>query len=93
MYVKRDANPSAQLMLFPNPVENQLNIVSDDIESKDYSVKIIAINGSIVKSNNSLDFAEGNIVSVDLTGLAKGVYTVMISDELGFQSAQRFVKK
>lgn len=93
IYLKREENASAQLMLFPNPAEEQLNIVSEDLEESDYTVKVIAINGAIVKSEKSLGFSTGNVVSVDLQGLSKGVYTVMITNELGFQKAQRFIKK
>jgi hypothetical protein len=85
-----DAN---QLTIFPNPAENQINILSENSEETNYKVKVVAIDGSVVKSEKSINFAIGNMFSIQLNDLAKGVYTIMISDNYRLISAKRFVKK
>ncbi len=93
IYVKKKGVSSAQLMVFPSPATNQVNVVADELQEGEYDLKVYAINGAIVKSTSSLNFQEGNMITLDVNDLAEGVYTVVVSDDYGYQTAQRFVKK
>ena len=59
----------------------------------EYSADIVGIDGSLVKSESFINFDSGNIVSIPLNDLAKGVYTIMITNHSGLISAKRFVKR
>lgn len=93
IYVKRQGISSAQLMVFPSPANSQINIVAEDLNKGDYDLKVIGINGAIVRSESSLNFETGNMISFNVDNLAEGVYTVVLSDKYGYQTAQRFIKK
>ncbi len=93
IYVKKVSVALPQLTVFPSPATNQINIVADELKDGQYDLKVYGINGAIVKSSLSLNFHEGNMVTLDVNKLAEGVYTVVVSDNYGYQTAQRFVKK
>lgn len=90
---KNNTDGTINLKLFPNPVENQLNILSENSLETNYNAEVVAIDGSVVKSEKSINFANGNMVSIDFNDLAKGVYTIMVSDGDRLISAQRVIKK
>ena len=90
---KNNTDGTNNLKLFPNPVENQLNILSENSLETNYNAEVVAIDGSVVKSEKSINFANGNMVSIDFNDLAKGVYTIMVSDGDRLISAQRVIKK
>ncbi len=93
IFVNRKNVSITELIVYPNPVENQINIVYDNTDDVDYSLKIIAVDGSVVQSERSLNFVTGNLVSIETSDLAKGVYTLMFSDDYGLVLVRQFVKK
>ena len=70
-----------------------MNILSENSLETNYNAEVVAIDGSVVKSEKSINFANGNMVSIDFNDLAKGVYTIMLSDGDRLISAQRVIKK
>ncbi len=90
---RKNNNLDNELIIFPNPAENQLNILSQNSMGTEYSADIVGIDGSLVKSESFINFDSGNIVSIPLNDLAKGVYTIMITNHSGLISAKRFVKR
>jgi hypothetical protein len=68
------------VMVYPNPVQNMLNIASNGTI---LSVTITDANGKVVFN--------GNTKSVDITGLSRGVYFVSVVTAQG-TSNTKFVK-
>lgn len=93
IYISRTNLVEDQFIVFPNPVQDQLNFQFDKVTKSVLKAEVLAINGSLVKSLKTLNFTESNIFSVEINDLAEGVYTLMITDDLGFKSAKRFIKK
>ncbi|MFY0627716.1 MAG: T9SS type A sorting domain-containing protein [Reichenbachiella sp.] len=81
-------NTPVQLNIWPNPVTNRLNIVSDDLKSENREFQIVdmmgktVLDGSFTLQNESLDVAEISI----------GTYLLLIKDENKTQ-VLRFVKE
>ena len=78
-----DFNDSNALVIFPNPVNNVLNIKATDI-SNIQGVKIIDLQGKVVleKTNNS----------INVSTLAKGLYIVKIVTDKG-EVTKKFIKE
>ena len=93
IYITRDNSVEDQFILFPNPADNQLNLQFNSSNEAVYKAEVFAINGSLVGSSSSLNGSEKNMTSIDVSDLAEGVYSVIITDDSGFKSAKRFIKK
>ena len=72
-----------KLILYPNPVTNQLNIVSD---SRIENVMIYSLTGKLVKS------IENDTKIIDISALSSGNYFVKVQTEQGVFN-QRIIKK
>ena len=72
-----------EMSFYPNPVENNLNIVS---ESAVKSVSIYNIAGQRVKE------ISGNVTTINVESLASGMYIVKMESELG-SATQKMMKK
>ena len=93
IYITRDNSVEDQFILFPNPADNQLNLQFNSSNEAVYKAEVFAINGSLVGYSSSLNGSEKNMTSIDVSDLAEGVYSVIITDDSGFKSAKRFIKK
>lgn len=80
-----DVGPDLELKLYPNPVENQLNLHS---KSQIQKVSIIDMRGKIVWEQ---DFRT-SVLQIDVSFLSKGVYAVLIHTEKG-RETHKIVKK
>jgi hypothetical protein len=69
-------------VVYPNPVEDVLNIDAFKAES----IVIYNVNGSIVLSQTFES-------TIDLTNLDAGVYFIHVSDQAGVWSTKRFIKR
>lgn len=80
--VASNFSSNAELRLYPNPVETQLNIsgVSDNSQ-----LTIISSEGRRILSQKS----EGNETSIDVSSLSKGIYFLKVSNG----QAVKFIKK
>lgn len=72
--------------MYPNPALNEVTLNSGDIDS-DYL--IVDITGKKVLSGNT----EGNEVSVDVSGLKKGVYLVKFFAQEEYIGTKKLIKK
>ncbi len=93
IYIPRNSNQIDNIVVFPNPAENQINLVAQDMKSDNYVAKVIAMNGAVVRVNNNVNFSTGNLVQFSIEDLAKGIYTLVVTNESGYQVSKRFVKK
>ena len=93
IYISKTNLVDHQFIVFPNPVENQLNFQYDEVSESVRKAEVLAVNGSLVKSLESLNFKENNVFSIEINDLAEGVYTLMITGNDGFKSVKKFIKK
>lgn len=70
-----DENSFAQLQVYPNPVEDILYISPENLNSKDFEIRIFDFTGRMVKQlieNNT------GLISVDVSDLTEGMYFIEI---------------
>ncbi|UEG48746.1 T9SS type A sorting domain-containing protein [Ferruginibacter lapsinanis] len=77
--------------VYPNPVKNILTVESQQIVSSKAIIKISDLAGRVLL--NRAKKATENMISLDLSGLNKGVYFICLITEDGINSTQRFVKQ
>jgi hypothetical protein len=83
-------NSSKQLSVYPNPVVDKMNIrVGEDVAN--VSVKIISALGSVVYEGEYTDVSPFTAITIDLSGLAPGVYTASVVMD-GVEYKQQIVK-
>ena len=75
---------NTSVSIFPNPTDNVLNIVADNISS----IRIMDICGMTVYESNAC----GNNVQVDMRGYANGLYLLQVDTKKG-TSSYKVVKK
>ena len=68
---------ASDLMVFPNPTTGLVQVKVDGVNTFNYTVMNIA--GAVVSN----DMVKGNIVTLDLSNTAKGVYFLKIDTEKG----------
>lgn len=73
------------LSIYPNPVKNQLNLVSKSNKIKDY--KIVNSIGQLIITGNLL-----NEKNIKVDSLKSGEYILIVGDELGNYQSIKFIK-
>lgn len=80
---------AATIKMYPNPVQNELNISSDNTLVK--SVEIFDLNGrKIMTSTNNTASSE---FTVNLSNLESGVYMVTVFSSEGNKTVKKFIKE
>lgn len=75
------------LSVYPNPVQNELHFTLAGMESTGYDIAVFDLHGrEVIK-------AHGNMTSVNVSGLAHGLYHLRIADDLGHIASKRFIKE
>lgn len=78
-----EENSFENLSIYPNPTTGQLNVKFDMEASGVIDVKLMSINGQIVKQDVLEGFSGSYSNSFDLSDQAKGVYLLSITSEKG----------
>ncbi len=65
------------VVLFPNPITDQLNISLDGLTTNKTIVSIVSLQGKVVM-NKEYSFQNGTTRSIDVSDLANGIYMVQI---------------
>lgn len=81
-----------QLIIFPNPAENMLNISFNTAENQSVKVKLVSSTGTTVYTEDVNKFSGNYVNTIDLTGFAKGVYFLSLSGENGTVNKKVVVK-
>ena len=79
------------LSIYPNPVQNKLNINLGTATNGTYKVRIITVAGVEAFSKTNV-VTNGNSITIDASKLAGGVYLLELTDELGTKQLEKFVK-
>jgi len=69
----------SKVQLYPNPVNNKLNIMLFSQDNQKVNVKISSLTGKTVLSTNSILNVGNNLISLDVSKLQKGAYIISIS--------------
>ncbi|MFA6677887.1 MAG: T9SS type A sorting domain-containing protein, partial [Bacteroidales bacterium] len=84
-------NGSKLVDLYPNPVKTDLNIRPGE-EMENTSITIRSISGNIALEVNNYNIGPFNPTSLDLSGLAAGVYSVTVSEDSGIEYTENIIK-
>ncbi len=76
--------------MFPNPVDDILNIQLESSESLDFEIQILSSNGQLI-THKDFEISGVQSLSFNLNNLASGVYLIRFKSETG-QLVKRFVK-
>ncbi len=83
-------NYENNFIVFPNPVNEKINISFRDFLNEKIVVSIYNSVGELISKTNSI--AYGNATAFDVSALHAGIYLIEITGS-GFYNSQRFVKK
>ena len=78
------------LIIYPNPVKNNLIIKSSKSNTGNLAIKIFNIEGKLLSTQNS-EFEKQ--VSIDVSSLSIGIYFLNIEDENGKTHVKTFLKE
>ena len=73
----KDLNSNNSISVYPNPVQNELFISSNNVDNR--TVKVIDLNGNVVIQK----ILSTSVNSVDTSILAKGMYLIQVSSKEG----------
>lgn len=88
---KGTGNQLADVKVYPNPAGNKITLEFTDVLAPTSTLEVIGINGQVVASMNTTE-ANGNLINVDISTLADGVYFCRVTAENGTQLQTRFQK-
>ncbi len=84
-------NLAMEYELYPNPTDGLVNITFNNIKDvESFDISVIDINGRVLRRVSNNYASEGDIITLDLSDLAKGVYNLRINSSNGF-SVKRVV--
>jgi hypothetical protein len=81
-----------QLMVYPNPAENMLNISFNVEQNQSLEVRLISATGKVVYSENANDFSGYYVNTLNLTDFAKGVYFLSLTNDNGTVNKKVVIK-
>ena len=80
------------LQVYPNPAENLLNISFNLEESQSFDIKLLSVTGKVVYSENTNAFSGNYVNTINLSGIAKGVYFLSMTNETGTVNKKVVIK-
>jgi len=81
-----------QLMVYPNPVDNLLNISFNIDQTQSFDIKLISATGQVVYNEKTQDFTGQYLNRIDISNFAKGVYFLNMRSETGTVNKKVVVK-
>jgi Secretion system C-terminal sorting domain len=71
---------SVEIKVYPNPTSDNLHVTGVETRRGAFAIQIINSTGSLIKAVNSADNSDNLDISIDVSGLAPGVYFLVTSD-------------
>jgi Secretion system C-terminal sorting domain len=71
---------SVEIKVYPNPTNDNLHVTGVETRRGAFAIQIINSTGSLIKAVNSADNSDNLDISIDVSGLAPGVYFLVTSD-------------
>ncbi|MBA3705555.1 MAG: T9SS type A sorting domain-containing protein, partial [Bacteroidetes bacterium] len=72
---------NSNLLVFPNPANDQLNLIFTDKTAESFDMKLIGLNGQVVYSENIKQFAGQFSHTLNVSGYAKGIYFLQVTTD------------
>ncbi len=91
--VLRKARPSDVAELYPNPVQQQLQLRIDAAVSSSYNIRVFDGAGRLILLKNSSVNTGINTISLDVSSLAQGLYMIVLHNNRGNSEQLKFVKE
>ncbi len=85
-------NDRAATTIFPNPAKDKSTIYYYSLFAGQLQINITDISGKIIRTSSARIINGSNDISLDLTGLIKGVYMVNLTDGIGTESKKIVVE-
>ncbi len=85
-----DRNTVKEITFYPNPVKNRLVVNLNKIDTKTASLEIITMEGKVVKTVAITDQNSFGNITLDVTGLIKGMYLLQLNDG-NYTSTQKLI--
>jgi len=70
-----------EISLYPNPVQDQLNVSLNKVMNEDLKIEILDVSGKVI--SETIMRPKNQLCSVNTTSLLKGIYLLRLSDEYG----------
>jgi hypothetical protein len=80
-----------QISVYPNPVNDELNIIINSKDSKSQIIQISDVSGMVLFNQNTQ--ISSGILKLNLESLASGLYLIKLIDSDGKSMATKFVKQ
>ncbi|MFN5886325.1 MAG: T9SS type A sorting domain-containing protein, partial [Bacteroidota bacterium] len=92
--VEEKTSGIANMTLFPNPTDNEVNLLFNTTAQTSLVVTVIDLTGKILKHVENAQFLAGNhVISFNTTELASGMYFVRMETENGIKTMRLVVAK
>ena len=87
-----DDEMEKELIIYPNPAVEVINITTSQFESGEVELTIINLSGKIVYRNNFADLSTGTLL-VPVNELSSGIYYIRLVTPEGINTSKFVVRK
>jgi len=85
--------PSSEIKIYPNPTSGLFSLQFGNLESGKATVKIVALNGQIIKQRNVELTGKSQSVMFDISAEAAGVYLIKVTTKEGVTTQKIVLQK
>jgi hypothetical protein len=75
------ANPDQQFNIYPNPTNDYITIAFTAGSMDIYNIRFMDVTGRIIQSSNYTSVVGENQYQLDLSSVAKGIYTIILQNK------------
>lgn len=75
-----EATNEAGVNTYPNPTDGMLNIKATKTAINGATLKVLDVTGKVVFIERAVNMAQGGVKTIDVTGMASGIYTLEIAN-------------
>ncbi len=73
-------------------IENSVNIKANNADHILNTVSIYDLSGKLITEQTNVSVVAGNTISIDISSLARGMYIVNVTDEIGNRQSKKIIK-
>jgi aminopeptidase N len=90
--VTRTAAYGFSMLIYPNPIIDVLHVRVETEKQRNVEIQVVDVTGSLIFKGNKQLQQGLNTIDIELAGLANGVYTIRLKDNLDIIS-EKFIKQ
>lgn len=91
--IKENSEIKNQFCVWPNPVLQSVNVTVNVINNSSISLKLYDAKGSLILMRQEKLVAGKNIMSIDMSNLAAGIYNLVAEWGAGFRKSKQLIKQ